>query len=145
MRIGDVAARSGVSVRSLRYYEQQGLITSDRTSGGQRDYAAGVVDRVRLVQHFYSAGLPSRTIAEILPSVDAGEASPGALELLVRERDRLASTIEDLTATLGRLRDVIDHAEHSDPARCAARATVVSVDGDTSLNLRPAPRAVRPA
>lgn len=122
MRIGDVAARSGVSVRSLRYYEQQGLITSDRTPGGQRDYADAVVDRVRLVQHFYAAGLSSRTIQEILPSVDAGQATPEVLELLVRERDRIASTIDHLTATLGRIRDVIDHAESSDPERCSTHS-----------------------
>lgn len=136
MRIGDVAARSGVSVRSLRYYEQQGLIDSDRTPGGQRDYAEDVVDRVRLVQHFYAAGLPSRTILEILPSVDAGRATSSALALLVRERDRIASTIDDLTTTLDRLREVIDHAEHSDPGHCAARGTVMSVDRAPALNLR---------
>ena len=36
MRIGEVAERAGVSTRALRYYEEQGLLESDRTSSGQR-------------------------------------------------------------------------------------------------------------
>ena len=62
MRIGDVAAGAGVSVRSLRYYEEQGLIRAERSPSGQRQYAPGVVGRVRLIQHFYAAGLPSRVL-----------------------------------------------------------------------------------
>lgn len=34
MRIGDLAARTGVGIRSLRYYEEQGLLTSTRSGGG---------------------------------------------------------------------------------------------------------------
>ena len=44
MRIGELARRTGVSVRSLRYYETQGLLRSDRTPGGHREYAeAGIL------------------------------------------------------------------------------------------------------
>jgi DNA-binding transcriptional MerR regulator len=144
VRIGDVAARTGASVRSLRYYEQQGLVESTRTSGGQRDYADETVDRVRLVQHFYAAGLSSRTIRGILPSVDAGRATEDALELLVRERDRIAATIDDLTATLGRLSTVIGHAESSSPDLCAAHSTT-ALDAAPRRPLRSGPRASRSA
>jgi len=40
VRIGELAERTGVSVRSLRYYETKGLLGSERTSGGQREYAS---------------------------------------------------------------------------------------------------------
>lgn len=46
----------------LRYYEEQQLIDSTRTPGGQRQYVDGTVERVRLIHQFYAAGLPSRTI-----------------------------------------------------------------------------------
>ncbi|MGO2110991.1 MAG: MerR family transcriptional regulator, partial [Pseudoclavibacter sp.] len=49
MRIGEVARSAGVSVRSLRYYEEQGLVIADRTFGGHRDYDESDVDRVRRV------------------------------------------------------------------------------------------------
>ena len=45
MRIGELARRTGVSERSLRYYEQQALLAADRTPGGQRDYPEQAVDR----------------------------------------------------------------------------------------------------
>ncbi|AEW99600.1 putative transcriptional regulator (plasmid) [Streptantibioticus cattleyicolor NRRL 8057 = DSM 46488] len=56
MRIGELARRSGVSERSLRYYEQQGLLRSQRTPGGQREYGDWAVDRVIRVQALYAAG-----------------------------------------------------------------------------------------
>ncbi|MFJ6456207.1 MerR family DNA-binding transcriptional regulator [Paenarthrobacter sp. NPDC091669] len=39
MRIGELATKTSVSVRSLRYYEQQGLLKPQRTASGHRDYA----------------------------------------------------------------------------------------------------------
>lgn len=38
MRIGEVAKKAGVSVRALRYYEEQDLLPAERSSGGQRQY-----------------------------------------------------------------------------------------------------------
>ncbi|MDG4831878.1 MerR family transcriptional regulator [Solwaraspora sp. WMMD1047] len=109
MRIGEVAARTGVSVRSLRYYEEQGLLGSTRTPSGQRHYTGDVVDRVRLIQTLYSAGLSSRTIAQLLPCVDApGErTSDDAWERMLRERDRITGHIEQLTRTRAMLDQLI--------------------------------------
>ncbi|MFF2190826.1 MerR family transcriptional regulator [Streptomyces sp. NPDC058155] len=105
MRIGEVAVKAGVSVRALRYYEQQDLLHSTRNPGGQRLYPAGAVERVRLIQRLYSVGLPSRTIREVLPFADSGEVSPELLELLTAERDRLDRQMTDL-------RDVRDRLHH---------------------------------
>lgn len=71
MRIGELAAQAGVSVRSLRYYEQQGLLTSTRSSSGQRHYTDGEIERVAFIQRLFDAGLSSRTIAELLPCVES--------------------------------------------------------------------------
>jgi MerR family transcriptional regulator, redox-sensitive transcriptional activator SoxR len=60
VRIGEVAEQAGVSVRALRYYEEQGLVAARRTSGGQRRYPESTVERVRFIQLLYSAGLTSR-------------------------------------------------------------------------------------
>ncbi|WP_239451766.1 MerR family transcriptional regulator [Frondihabitans sp. PAMC 28766] len=82
MRIGDVAHRAGVSARALRYYEEQGLLTSERTASGQRTYAESAVEKVQLIQQFFAAGLASRTIAQLLPCVDTGTSSPEVFDLL---------------------------------------------------------------
>jgi DNA-binding transcriptional MerR regulator len=101
MRIGELAARAGVSIRSLRYYEEQGLLTSVRSSGGQRQYTDEEVERVAFLQRLYTAGLSSRTIAELLPCVDAPseENADSALERMAQEHDRLSAHIADLVRT----------------------------------------------
>lgn len=108
MRIGELARRSGVSVRSLRYYEEQGLLRSERSPSGQRHYADGDVDRVLFLQRLYNAGLSSRTILELLPCVDAPslDNSLAALERMEQEREKLSAHIDDLIRT----RDSLDEA-----------------------------------
>ena len=120
MRIGDIAHRAGVSTRALRYYEEQGLIRSERTASGQRQYDADVIGRVRLIQVFYGAGLPSKAIARILPSVDSGVTTPETLRVLGVERDRIAAAIGELEQALSQLDMVMDHASNTnhDPGSC---------------------------
>ncbi|WP_328498569.1 MerR family transcriptional regulator [Streptomyces sp. NBC_00414] len=106
MRIGELAERAGVSVRSLRYYEEQALLTSTRSASGQRQYTEYEVERVRFIQRLYAAGLSSRTIAALLPCVDSPseENSDAALDRMAEERDRLTAHIADLVQT----RDALD-------------------------------------
>ncbi len=117
MRIGELARRTGVSERSLRYYEQQGLLVSSRTAGGQREYAEQAVDRVIHIQELFAAGLASRTIYGLLPCMrdhDGGPA-PHATERLVdeltAERNRLDRAIRDLAGSRAVLDDVIAAAQ----------------------------------
>lgn len=120
MRIGDLAAGTGVSVRSLRYYEEQGLLVADRTASGQRTYDSGAIDRVRLVQQLYAAGLASRTIAQLLPCVDTGQATAESFALLTGERDRITAQLAELQAARDRLDEVIRISEHPTPEHCPA-------------------------
>ncbi|MFL1905563.1 MerR family transcriptional regulator [Streptomyces tauricus] len=106
MRIGELAERAGVSVRSLRYYEEQKLLTSTRSASGQRHYTDDEIERVRFIQRLYAGGLSSRTIAELLPCVDSPseENSDAALDRMSQERDRLSTHIAELVQT----RDALD-------------------------------------
>ncbi|KIF68254.1 MerR family transcriptional regulator [Streptomyces sp. AcH 505] len=107
MRIGEVADQAGVSVRALRYYEQQDLLQACRSPGGHRHYPDTAVSRVRLIQQLYAAGLPSRVVRDVLPCVDSGEASPKLLDQMEAERVRIDERITDLLAVRDRLDDVI--------------------------------------
>ncbi|MGD8195245.1 MerR family transcriptional regulator [Herbiconiux sp. P18] len=118
MRIGELAGRAGVSTRALRYYEEQGILYSERTPSGQRVYGEAAVDRVRLIQHLFSAGLASRTIALILPCVDTGHAPPEMLGSLYVERERITTVIADLEQARRRLDEVIELTEHPVAADC---------------------------
>ncbi|UJW32720.1 MerR family transcriptional regulator [Saccharothrix sp. AJ9571] len=107
MRIGELAARSGVSVRALRYYEEQRLLTSARSAGGQRLYPEKAVRQVELIQQLYAAGLASRTIAGLLPCVVSGEVTPELLERLTAERDRIDGQLLNLQHARARLDAII--------------------------------------
>jgi DNA-binding transcriptional MerR regulator len=106
MRIGDLAARTRASIRSLRYYEEQGLLQSRRSAGGQRHYTEEEVGRVGYLQRLYAAGLSSKTIRELLPCVDSPSDADtdAAFERLVQERNRLTAHLAELTST----RDSLD-------------------------------------
>ena len=120
LRIGEVAQRAGVSTRALRYYEEQGLLLAERTSGGQRAYAGSAVERVQMIQQFFTAGLPSRTIRQLLPCVETGHGSPEALALLAEERDRITGAIGDLVAARDALDRLVAIAHEPTPEHCPA-------------------------
>src|SRR4051812_1367891 len=107
MRIGELAKRTGVSPRSLRYYEDQGLLTSSRSEAGQRHYSDAQVQRVALIRQLFAAGMSSRVIATVLPCVDIPDDLDVAEETfaaMTRERDRIDADIAHLTQT----RDALD-------------------------------------
>lgn len=112
MRIGDLAAQTGASVRSLRYYEQQRLLSSTRTVGGQRVYGDDAVERVRLLRRLYGAGLNSTTIASIMPCVDTPSPAVTAqtLDVMRHEHARLGEQITDLVTTREQLAYLIEAA-----------------------------------
>ncbi len=107
IRIGEVARGAGVSVRAVRYYEQQGLLMAERSPSGQRLYRQDAITRVRFFQEMFAAGLTSRRIAELLPCWDAGHTDAGQRAMLRAERERIQAKIDDLQATLDHLDKVI--------------------------------------
>ncbi|MEV6638413.1 MerR family transcriptional regulator [Actinoplanes sp. NPDC051470] len=106
MRIGELAARTGASVRSLRYYEEQGLLSAERDPAGRRRYAEAAVARVALIRRGFSASLSSRVIADLLPLLEA-ECVPRSRALLDVERERLEAQIAAMTQARVRLDEVI--------------------------------------
>ncbi|MBD2897799.1 MerR family transcriptional regulator [Actinomadura nitritigenes] len=124
MRIGRLSEVTGVSRRLLRYYEEQGLIVSQRCANGYRDYDEQTVDRVLQVRGLLDAGLPTRIIKQILPCLDKprnivfSDATPEMLATLEAELDRMTRRIE----CLARNRDAI--ADYLGEVRAHARADV---------------------
>lgn len=110
MRIGELAKRTAVSERSLRYYEKQGLLHADRTPGGHRDYPEAAVDRVVHIQELFAAGLCSAKIVQLLPCMrdqDGGpsaSATPWLVDQLAEERARIDRQVDGLL----RARQVLD-------------------------------------
>jgi DNA-binding transcriptional MerR regulator len=108
VRIGEVARGAGVSVRAVRYYEQQGLLVAERSPSGQRLYRQDAVTLVRFIQQMYAAGLTSQRIAELLPCWDSGHTDARQRAMLRAERARIQAKVGDLQAALDRLDEVIE-------------------------------------
>jgi len=107
MKIGELAERTGVAPRMLRYYEQQGLLGSERRSNGYRDYPDDAVARVAEIRGLVTAGVPTRMIGYLLrmcdDPVDDADCTREFAESL---RAELAQ-IEQRLACLGRSRDTL--------------------------------------
>ena len=72
LSIGEVSARSGVATSALRFYESQGLLASQRTSGNQRRYERAVLRRIALIQAGRAARIPLERIRSALDTLPAG-------------------------------------------------------------------------
>ena len=99
LTIGEVAARAGVAPSALRYYEQQGLIVAERTSGGARRFPRSVLRRLAFIRAAQNVGLSLREIRAALDGLPEGR-PPSArdwAQLSRGWRDRLDEQIAALT------------------------------------------------
>lgn len=106
LTVGEVAARSGVAVSTLHFYEAQGLISSWRNGGNQRRYAREVLRRVAVIKVAQRTGIPLAEIREALGTLPEKRTptSEDWKKLSARWRAHLNDRIERLT----RLRDQLD-------------------------------------
>jgi DNA-binding transcriptional MerR regulator len=105
MRIGELARRTGVSRRSLRYYERHDLIHARRGANGWREYDPAAVDRVRTIAEMIANGLTLDGVKELAPCLGAAESEcDDPTPALRTYRARLA-VVEERLAALQRDRD----------------------------------------
>ena len=106
LTIGQLSSRSGVATSALRYYEELGLISSERTSGNQRRYAQPTLRRVAFIRSAQRVGLTLDEVAEALATLPDDHAPTKAhwSRLSRSWRPRLDAQIERLE----RLRDKLD-------------------------------------
>ncbi|MEV6899176.1 MerR family transcriptional regulator [Amycolatopsis sp. NPDC051372] len=113
MRIGELAERTGVSRRLLRYYEEQGLLAPSRSLNGYREYGEPHVDVVQQIKGLLDAGLPTRIIQQLLPCLDkphtiyAPFVTPEMIVTLQHEQARLSERIEFLTRNRDAIADYL--------------------------------------
>ncbi|MDM7856579.1 MerR family transcriptional regulator [Cellulomonas alba] len=106
MRIGDLSAATGSSPRALRYYEEHGLIRSEREPNGYRRYDEATVGDVRTIRSLLDLGFPTELIAQILPCT--GEAGPvGDCTALMARATELRDDMDDKVRRLAAARDAL--------------------------------------
>ena len=121
MKIGQLAQRTGVSTKTIRYYEEIGVLPEPpRATNGYRRYEEGAADRIGFIQDAQSAGLSLNEIQMILDLRDSGEATCGhvisSLEMRLEDVER---QMEDLRRTRSRLGEIIARARSLDPTHCS--------------------------
>lgn len=115
--IGDVAARVGLDVDTLRYHERRGVLPRPaRDASGRRRYDDAGVHLIEVLLHLRATGMPLRQIAELtrLVAQDPGGVRE-RLDLLRRHRDAVAQQIATWSASLavinGKIDDYTDRLE----------------------------------
>lgn len=124
MRIGELAARAGTTTKTLRFYEQAGLLPEPaRTPSGYRDYDAGVLDLLAFVRAAQAAGL---TLAEIRDVVHVRQTQGPPCAHVTALLDARAADLERRILELSALRAEVDRlrtrARDLDPAACSDAA-----------------------
>ncbi|MGC0416135.1 MerR family transcriptional regulator [Embleya sp. AB8] len=121
--IGELAARTGLPVKTVRYYSDIGLLPeSARSRGGHRRYAANALPRLRLIQRLRALDTPIAVIAAVM----TGEHS--LADLVTRELDTVQAHMRELTWRRGLLRALDDCPEPERLRRLALLAEVGRLD-----------------
>ena len=135
LSIGTVAARAGVNVSALRFYEERGLLTSTRSEGGHRQYHRHVLRRLAFIQAAQRVGLSLDEIGRALATVPGDGPSAAAWK-------RLSATwrpvLDERIRLLEGLRDQLDSCIGCgclSMQRCRLRNP-----GDRAATLGPGPR-----
>ncbi len=103
LTVGEVAARSGVAVSAIHFYEAQGLISCRRSEGNQRRFARDVLRRVAIIKVAQRTGIPLAEIKTALDSLPRGRTPTSADWSKLSSRWK--ADLDERIARLTRLRD----------------------------------------
>ncbi|MGK5549507.1 MerR family transcriptional regulator [Streptomyces sp. URMC 127] len=97
--IGELAGKAGVTVKTVRFYSDRGLLPeAGRSAGGHRRYGPEALDRLRLIRSLRALGLPVPDVSRVLGAHDRKDAMEDALE------DAVAGQLRELGSQLAALR-----------------------------------------
>ena len=123
MRIGALAAESGASTKTIRFYEQAGLLPDPpRTPAGYRDYPPETSARLAFIRAAQNAGLTLAEIREVLALRDDGQPPCTHVTALLREHlADVEARLAELRTTRAALRELVATAAATDPATCTGQ------------------------
>lgn len=120
MRIGELAAATGTTTKTLRFYDAIGLLPSGgRTSSGYRNYSAESLDRLDFIRRGRAAGLTLAQIKEVIEIRAAGQPPcTHVTQLLATRVSALDGQIADLTALRAAVAELHATSVTSEPSTC---------------------------
>lgn len=120
MRTGELAAAGGLTAKTIRFYEQAGLLPEPpRTPGGYRHYPPQAVHRLAFIREAQSSGLALAEIRSVLALRDSGEAPCAHVTDLVQQGlADIKRRMAELRTTRSALRTLAERAAATDPSTC---------------------------
>ncbi|MFB7853240.1 heavy metal-responsive transcriptional regulator [Streptomyces sp. NPDC002466] len=117
MRIGDLATASGLTTKTIRFYEQAGLLPEPpRTAGGYRDYDGDAAGRLAFIRDAQGTGLTLAEIRSIFALRDDGESPCGHVTALIGQHlADIERRLAELRKTRAALRELAQRASQTDP------------------------------
>lgn len=134
LKIGEVAARSGLSVKTVRYYEELGLLAPSvrRAKSGYRLFESSVFNRLAFIKRSQSLGLSLNEIAEILAVHDGGELPCGtAKQLLEQKLEEISQQINALKILQSELRGILSGWQEEPSEAQAAQMICPNIQSET--------------
>lgn len=114
MNIGEASDRAGLPAKTVRYYEEIGLVRPDRSANGYRDYGAEDVHKLRFVQRSRSLGFSVEECRQLLALYsDKSRASADVREIASSKLTEVDRKIRELTEMRQTLAHLV-HACHGD-------------------------------
>jgi DNA-binding transcriptional MerR regulator len=126
MRIGELAERAGTSSRSLRYYEQQGLLDTRRMANGHRDYDESDLRLVHQIRELLAIGFgleETRPFVECLRAGnESGDVCPASIAVYRRKLAEVEDCIDRLTSVRDHLKaQLTDARQTGEESTCRSR------------------------
>ncbi|WP_033309273.1 heavy metal-responsive transcriptional regulator [Streptomyces iakyrus] len=117
MKIGEVAELTGTSTKTIRFYEDSGLVPPPaRTPSGHRVYGPETADRLRFIRRCQAAGMTLQEVRQILTVHDSGESPCGHVSRVLTERlDNVRAQIAELVTLEAHLESLLAHAAQGRP------------------------------
>jgi DNA-binding transcriptional MerR regulator len=128
MRIGEIGRQAAVPAKTIRFWEEQGLVPAPaRTATGYRDYDHDITDRLAFIRHAQAARLTLEQIREILDIRDSGEPPCVHVTRLITGRlDEVEARLAELTRARDQLVALAQRAAAQDPADCHGYCSIIN-------------------
>ncbi len=127
MRIGELAAKAGVTPDTIRYYEREGLLPPPaRTPGGYRDYGSEAVDDLLFIRKAQAMGLRLADVREVLEISSGGREPCEHVRATVTARlAEVETRLRELRALRATLRTTLERLDRAPPPPSGCRCSVI--------------------
>lgn len=119
MKVAEAANRCGLPAKTLRYYEEIGLITPQRSANGYRDYDEADVNQLRFLRRARQMGFAISDCRQLLSLFeDKGRESADVKSIAARHLQHIDARISEMNALRGNLARLIEACHGDERADC---------------------------